>query len=128
MILQCTMGYPLTGSRCLCIQSGTRQKPFAISGDFVPPFLPLEADKLDLSFGAAAAHEPVGIFGRQAQACRLLDRVVSVHARQAVVPLYSLDSKKAELDDAIRRLMGILIDQNGGTVCDYCEASAIVLA
>jgi hypothetical protein len=32
------------------------------------------------------------------------------------------------LDVEIRRLLEILIDQNSGSLCEYCEASAIVIA
>lgn len=73
------------------------------------------------------ANEILCIFGRQAQACRLLDRAIYFHQQQAIAGQAALEEEKNKLDLDIRRLLETLIHENGGSICDFCEASAIVI-
>ena len=113
--------------RCINIEDTARYKPYAIDRGCIPDYLPLESDALDPSFTSQNANDTVGIFGRQAQACRLLDQAIYFHQRGATAAPGSLDDEKSQLDLGIRSLLGTLIDQNGGRICDFCEASAIVI-
>lgn len=112
--------------RCINIEDTAHHKPCAIDRGCIPDYLPLESDVLDPSFTPQNANETVGIFGRQAQACHLLDQAILFYQRQATAAPQSLDDK-SQLDFDIRRLIGTLIDQNGGTICDFCEASAMMI-
>jgi hypothetical protein len=109
--------------RCINFEITAHNKPCAI-GKGTPDYLPLESDALGPSF-TLNANETVGIFGRQAQACHLLDQVIYFHQRQATAG--PLDDEKCQLDRDLRTLLGALIDQNDGAVCEFCEASAIVI-
>jgi hypothetical protein len=113
--------------RCINIEDRAHHKPYAIDRGCVPDFLPLESDVLDPSFSSLNANETVGIFGRQAQACHLLEQAIYFRQRQVTAAPESLDDEKSQLDLDIRRLLGTLIDLNGGSICDFCEASAITI-
>ena len=111
--------------RCINFADTAHNKPCAIGRGYIPDYLPLEFDFLDPSFASPNPVEIVGIFGRQAQACHLFDRVIYFHQRQATAG--PLDAEKRQLDIDLQNLLGILIDQNDGSICGFCEASAIVI-
>ena len=90
-------------------------------------YLPLDSDTLDVSFTALPATNAIGIFGRVAQACILLDQAICLHQREDTAQQEACN-EVGWLDAEIRRLLGDLIEQNGGTLCAYCEASAMVIA
>jgi hypothetical protein len=77
-----------------------------------------------MSFTTLSVTGTVGIFVRVAQACYLLDRAINLHLRE----MTALDDEMKRLDVDIRRLLEILIEQNDSSLCEYCEASAIVIA
>ncbi|OXV07140.1 hypothetical protein Egran_05095 [Elaphomyces granulatus] len=110
--------------RCINFETTAHNKPCAI-GKGTPDYLPLESDALDPSFTSPNANETVGIFGRQAQACHLLDQMIYFRQRQATAG--PLDDEKCQLDHDLRTLLRALIDQNDGSICEFCEASAIVI-
>lgn len=94
----------------------------------MPMYLPLDSDTLDVSFTALPATNAIGIFGRVAQACILLDQAICLHQREDTAQQEACNEEVGWLDAEIRRLLGDLIEQNGGTLCAYCEASAMVIA
>jgi hypothetical protein len=77
-----------------------------------------------MSFTTLSATASVGIFVRVAQACYLLDQAIYLRQQEAT----TLDDEMKQLDIDIRRLLEILIDQNDGSICEYCEATAVVIA
>jgi hypothetical protein len=70
----------------------------------------------------------MGVFGRMAQACQLLDKAICLRQQEAPMRQGMLDDETKQLDLDTQRLLGVLIDQNDGTLCGDCEASAIVIA
>jgi hypothetical protein len=90
--------------------------------------MPLESDSLDIAPTAIRPDDTLGIFGRQAQACHLLHLATDLHQRQETAQQGFFDDEKNQLDGDIRHLLRILIDQNGGSICEYCEATAIVIS
>jgi hypothetical protein len=115
-------------TRCVNIEDPAFDKPFAVESRYIPVQLPLDCENLDLSFNATPGTDVVGIFRRVAQACHLLDRAVYLRHQNVTAQSNSVDGEMKRLDDDIRRLLGILIDQNGNSLCEYCEASAMVIA
>src|ERR1700761_7438572 len=114
--------------RCISISDAAYGKPSAVDHLSIPSYTPLESNDLDIGLTGIRLDDTPGIFGRQAQACHLLHRAADLHQRQEAAHLGSYDDEKNRLDDEIRHLLGILIDQNGGSVCEYCEATAIVIS
>ena len=115
-------------TRCLNIEDTAFDKPFAIERRYIPVQLPHDCENLDLSFNATPVTDNIGIFRRVAQACHLLDRAAHLRQQRVTSQPDRVDGEMKRLDDDIRRLLGILIDQNSGSLCEYCEASAIVIA
>jgi hypothetical protein len=115
-------------TRCLNIEDTTFDKPFAVERRYIPVQPPHDCENLDLSFNATPVTNTIGIFRRVAQACGLLDRAVYLRQQKVTAQPDRADGEMKRLDDDIRRLLGILIDQNSSSLCEYCEASAIVIA
>jgi hypothetical protein len=115
-------------TRCLNIEDTTFDKPFAVERRYIPVQPPHDCENLDLSFNAPPVTDTIGIFRRVAQACHLLDRAVYLRQQKVTALPDRADGEMKRLDDDSRRLLGILIDQNSGSLCEYCEASAIVIA
>jgi hypothetical protein len=115
-------------TRCLNIEDTAFDKPFAVERRYIPMQLPRDCENLDPSFNATPVTDTIGIFRRVAQACHLLDRAVYLRQQNITAQSNSVDGEMKRLDDDIRRLLGILIDQNGNSLCEYCEASAMVIA
>lgn len=114
--------------RCVNIEDTATDKLFAVERHYIPAQLPHDCENLDMFFNAAPVTDAIGIFSRVAQACQLLDRAVHLRQQKATAQLDRVNSEMKRLDNDIRSLLGILIDQNGNTPCEYCEASAIVIA
>ena len=114
--------------RCISISDAAYGKPSAVDHLFIPSYIPLESDSLDIAPPAIRPDDTLGIFGRQAQACHLLHLATDLHQRQETAQQGFFDDEKNQLDDDIRHLLRILIDQNGGSICEYCEATAIVIS
>jgi hypothetical protein len=115
-------------TRCVNIEDTAFDKLFAVERRYIPAQLPYDCENLDLVFNTAPVTGTIGIFGRVAQACRLLDRAVYLRQQKVTAQPDRAESEMKLLDDDIRCLLGILIDQNGNSLCEYCEASAIVIA
>jgi hypothetical protein len=115
-------------TRCVNIEDTAFDKLFAVERRYIPAQLPLDCENLDLSFNAPPVTDTVGIFRRVAQACRLLDRAVYLRQQKVTAQPDRADGEMKRLDDDIRCLLRILIDQNSSSLCEYCEASAIVIA
>ena len=115
-------------TRCVNIEDTATDKLFAVERRYIPAQLPHDCENLDKSFNAAPVTDAIGIFSRVAQACQLLDRAVYLRQQKATALPDRANSEMKRLDDDIRSLLGILIDQNGNSPCEYCEASAIVIA
>jgi hypothetical protein len=114
-------------TRCVSIEDTAFDKLFAVERRDIPAQLPHDCENFDLFFNAPVT-DTIGIFGRVAQACQLLDRAVYLRQQNVTPQPDRADGEMKRLDDDIRRLLGILIDQNGNSMCEYCEASAIVIA
>ena len=115
-------------TRCVNIEDTAFDKPFAVERRYIPVQLPYDCENLDLSFNAPPVPDTIGIFRRVAQACHLLDRAIYLRQQKVTAPLDRVDGDMKRLDDDIRCLLAILIDQNSNSLCEYCEASAIVIA
>ena len=115
-------------TRCVNIEDTATDKLFAVERNYIPAQLPHDCENLDMFFNTVPVTDTVGIFCRVAQACQLLDRAVYLRQQKATAQPDRANSEMKRLDDDIRSLLGILIDQNGNSLCEYCEASAIVIA
>jgi hypothetical protein len=114
--------------RCINISDAAHGKPSAVDRLSIPSYIPLESDALGIALTAIRPDDTPGIFGRQAQACHLLHLATDLHQRQETAQQGSFDNEKNQIDGDIRHLLEILIDQNSGSICEYCEATAIVIA
>lgn len=107
----------------------TRNMPFAISSNFIPQHLPIDGSDFEYSSPNAEFKDFTGPFGRQAQACRLLDKVVNILQTQIPGgPVTLVQKQKKELDGQMCHLMGHLIGQKDGNSVGYCESTAILLS
>jgi hypothetical protein len=118
----------IRSTRCVNIEDTTFDKLFAVERSHIPAQLPLDCENLDLPFNVAPVTDTMGIFRRVAQACCLLDQAVYHRQQKVTAQPDRPDGEMKRLDNDIRHLLGILIDQNNSSVCEYCEASAIVIA